>query len=284
MAILVVDDSRAMRMIVIRELRKAGFDTSDVLEAENGRVALERIKERDVDLVLADWNMPDLNGMGLLKILRREGNDVPFGFVTSESTPLMHRDALDAGADFVVTKPFSADSLSLQVERVLEGRRQADGLGAAIAPEKETLASVLTDLLGRPVSTSSSSIPYVEGPGAVARYRGYPEGRRALFVTEMEVAVSVGAALSRVPPGAAKDYVEEGEFPEVIEQAFHEALNVLSKVVPGDEERWAFQGMKIHSKLVDHSEVRLAARASWWPPVEVSVSGYPSGRAGFLRT
>lgn len=93
MAILVVDDSRAMRMIVLRELRKAGFDTKDVREAENGLGALEQIKAGGIELVLSDWNMPEMDGMCLLQALRGGGNHVPFGFVTSESTAVMHRDA-----------------------------------------------------------------------------------------------------------------------------------------------------------------------------------------------
>ena len=283
MAILVVDDSRAMRMILLRELRKAGYDTSDVLEAENGRVALERIREGGVDLVLSDWNMPELNGMGLLQSLRREGNDIPFGFVTSESTPLMHRDALDAGADFVVTKPFSADSLSVQVERVLEGRRQNDGLGAAVASEEASLASVLSDLLGRDVATIESGPPQIERPGAVARYRSATEAGRMLFVAELEVVAAVGAALSRVPPGAVEDFIKERDVPETVEQNFYEVLNVLSKVVPGYGDRWWLEGMKLLPRLSDHTEVQEARAESWRKPVQVRVAGYPIGRAAFLR-
>jgi two-component system chemotaxis response regulator CheY len=162
MAILVVDDSRAMRMIVLRELRKAGYETRDVAEAENGRDALEKIRAGGVDLVLSDWNMPEMNGMTLLMALRRDGNDIPFGFVTSESTPLMHRDALDAGADFVVTKPFTADTLALQVERALQGVRQGDGLAAALAPKELSLA-------GHFWSPSSKWPPPWEPPCLVSR-------------------------------------------------------------------------------------------------------------------
>jgi CheY-like chemotaxis protein len=283
MAILVVDDSRAMRMIVLRELRKAGYDTRDVLEAGNGREALERIQDSDVDLVLCDWNMPELNGMGLLRLLRRDGNDVPFGFVTSESTPLMHRDALDAGADFVVTKPFTADSLSLQVERVLEGRRQNDGLGAAVAPDFATFAGVLTDLLGRDVVTVKSLPPDLDRPGAVARYRSPSESLRTLLVAELSVVAAVGAALSRIPAGAVEDFITEGAVPDIVQQNFYEAVNVLSKVVPGYGERWAVEALNMFGELRDHADVALAGPDYWRQPMEVRVSGYPTGRVGFLR-
>lgn len=281
--ILVVDDSRAMRMIVMRELRKAGFETRDIEEAENGRVALDRIRTGGIHLVLSDWNMPEMTGITLLQALRREGNDVPFGFVTSESTPLMHRDALDAGADFVVTKPFNADSLSLQVERVMQGVRQGDGLGAALAQQETSLDDVLEGLLGQAVSVCKAGLPDPAAAGAVARYRSDSDVKRIMLVAEMGIAVSFGAALSKVPPATAEEALEDGELPENLERNLYEVFNVLSKVVPDREELWHFTGMKIMTKLVDHDEVRHASPLSWSRSVEVKIGRYPAGRLAFLR-
>jgi CheY-like chemotaxis protein len=269
-------------MIVMRELRKAGYETRDVLEAENGRLAFDRIQEGGVDLVLSDWNMPEMTGIDLLKALREGGNEVPFGFVTSESTPSMHRDALDAGADFVVTKPFSADSLSTQVERVLEGRRQADGLGAATADEHLSLVNILSDLLGHKVAATPCEPPRLGSPGVIGLYRSATETTTTLFVAELGVAAAVGAALSRVPPGAAEDFVAEGTLPDVILQNLHEVLNVLSKVVPGKDERWWLDEMQVHQVLNDHDHISSTTSPSWLQPLEIKVAGYPFGRAGFL--
>ncbi len=283
MAILVVDDSRAMRMIVMRELRKAGYETRDVMEAENGRAALEKVREGGVDLVLSDWNMPEMSGMNLLQALRGDGNNVPFGFVTSESTPVMHRDALDAGADCVVTKPFSGNSLAEQVELALGGHRQADGLGAAVSSGEATVASVLSGLLGCQVSTSPAEPPRAQKAGVVARYRGNGEPERALFVAEIDIAAALGAALSRVPAGAVEDMVAEGALPEAMQQNVYEVVNVLSKAVPGGEQRWLLEEMQVYARLSEHAQV-WAAEPGWWrSPVEVRVPGYPSGRAGFLN-
>lgn len=283
MAILVVDDSRAMRMIVLRELRKAGYQTRDVAEAENGRDALDKIRAGGVDLVLSDWNMPEMNGMSLLTALRRDGNNIPFGFVTSESTPLMHRDALDAGADFVVTKPFSADSLALQVERALQGVRQGDGLAAALAPKDQSLAEMLEELLGRDVVTKPSTPPKLASPGAVARYRGENEATRALLVAELEVAASMGAALSRIPHGVVEEEAKVGKLSDIVQTNLYEVFNVLSKAVPGYEERWRLEGMKVLGELGEHAEVWDARPDMWRSCVTVAIDGYPSGHIGFLR-
>ncbi len=117
-SILVVDDSKAMRMIVKRALRKTGVAGISVTEAENGKVALDAINASKPDLVLCDWNMPEMNGIELLRALNEEGVHVRFGFVTSESTDEMRSAALEAGALFLLSKPFTADMLKEKLEQV----------------------------------------------------------------------------------------------------------------------------------------------------------------------
>lgn len=111
MDILLVDDSRVMRQLIRRSLRQAGCDTGQIVEAENGVDALDKLKAWTPDIVLCDWNMPEMTGIDLLTTLRERGNRVAFGFVTSESTPAMRARAAAAGALFLLSKPFSADDL-----------------------------------------------------------------------------------------------------------------------------------------------------------------------------
>jgi two-component system chemotaxis response regulator CheY len=109
MKILVVDDSKAMRTIVSRTLRQAGFGDAELVEAENGAIALELVKAGGVDLVLSDWNMPEMNGIELLHALNDNDLHPTFGFVTSESSPDMRKTASDAGAQFLISKPFTPE-------------------------------------------------------------------------------------------------------------------------------------------------------------------------------
>jgi len=119
MKILVTDDSRVMRQIVIRTLRQAGWDDVDVVEAVDGADALVKIAEEDPDLVLSDWNMPEMTGIDCLRELRARGSAVPFGFVTSEGSPEMRETAAEAGALFLIAKPFTADTFRDQLGSVL---------------------------------------------------------------------------------------------------------------------------------------------------------------------
>lgn len=118
MKILIVDDSAVMRKIVIRALRQAGVSADATLEAADGREALAVIAAEHPHVILSDWNMPNMTGMELLTELRAGGDDTPFGFVTSESTPDMSNAASAAGAAFFIVKPFTADDLRDALGRV----------------------------------------------------------------------------------------------------------------------------------------------------------------------
>jgi two-component system chemotaxis response regulator CheY len=109
---LVVDDSRAMRMILSRTLAQSGFE---VLQAANGREALE-IMDREgssIGLVLLDWNMPEVSGIEVLETIRSHSafNGVRLVMVTTETEIEQMARALEAGADEYVMKPFTREAV-----------------------------------------------------------------------------------------------------------------------------------------------------------------------------
>ena len=116
--VLVADDSRVMRQIVIRTLRQAGYDW-DVREAADGAAALEAVRADEPDVILSDWNMPEMTGLELLRRLRLEGFDTPLGFVTSEGSPEMRELAEREGALFLIAKPFTPEGFRDVIDPVL---------------------------------------------------------------------------------------------------------------------------------------------------------------------
>lgn len=112
MKIVVCDDSKAMRMIVMRMLKQTDYADAEFIQAEDGAQGLEAVRTHQPDLVLSDWNMPNMTGIEFLNALRAEGITVPFGFVTSESTPEMREIAIKAGAAFTIAKPFTAETFT----------------------------------------------------------------------------------------------------------------------------------------------------------------------------
>jgi two-component system chemotaxis response regulator CheY len=116
---LVVDDSRAVRMILGKTLKELGFE---VREAANGREALEviEVEKTAVTLVLADWNMPEIDGLELLKRLRQkpELSSLVIVMVTTETELSQMTAALEAGANEYIMKPFTRDILVEKLELV----------------------------------------------------------------------------------------------------------------------------------------------------------------------
>lgn len=116
---LIVDDSSAVRMLLARSLREFGYE---ILEAVNGREALRIIaaETAPVRLVLADWNMPVMNGLEMLKQLRRDPRNASLTIVmvTSESDVRQMTTALLAGANEYVMKPFTREILKEKLEIV----------------------------------------------------------------------------------------------------------------------------------------------------------------------
>ena len=111
MDILLVDDSRTMRMIVQRTIRQAGYRGRTVGEAENGVQAMEKLLTERPMLILSDWNMPEMSGIDFLIRLRADHNDVPFGFITSETSKGIRELAMRSGATFLISKPFTPEDV-----------------------------------------------------------------------------------------------------------------------------------------------------------------------------
>jgi len=105
--ILCIEDDRDTAALICEELVDRGFE---VELAYNGRDALAAIFKKPPDLVLSDWNMPNMTGIELLEALTKEGIKVKFGFVTTEATPDMRQRATGAGASFLISKPFTPES------------------------------------------------------------------------------------------------------------------------------------------------------------------------------
>lgn len=117
--VTIIDDSKVMRAIVKRTLRQAGFNDIDVAEACDGEEGLQVISDTAPDLVLCDWNMPKMTGMELLERLRSLGNTVRFGFVTSEGSEEMRAKARDAGAAFLISKPFKPEDFRESIDKAM---------------------------------------------------------------------------------------------------------------------------------------------------------------------
>jgi two-component system chemotaxis response regulator CheY len=117
MKVLIVDDSKGMRLLLTRALRQ--FGVSEVAEATDGQKALERLRAGPpVDAVMVDWNMPALDGLGFLKAVRADPRltALPVVMVTTEAEAERMEIAKSAGANGYVIKPFTEVTIRESLE------------------------------------------------------------------------------------------------------------------------------------------------------------------------
>jgi len=116
--VLSVDDSASMRQMVKLTLSSAGYS---VIEAEDGKQALTKIGEAEINMVLTDLNMPNMDGLTLIKELRKlpSCKFIPIVFLTTESDESKKAEARQAGATAWITKPFKQEQLLAVVKKVL---------------------------------------------------------------------------------------------------------------------------------------------------------------------
>lgn len=118
MRIMLVDDSKTMRNIQKNILSQLGF--SEIEEACDGQDALSKVAAFKPELLLVDWNMPNMDGLTFVKTYRKQGNKTPIIMVTTESEKTRVIEAIKAGVNNYIIKPFTPETLSARVNETLE--------------------------------------------------------------------------------------------------------------------------------------------------------------------
>ena len=119
MRVLVVDDFATMRKIVKNVLKQINLDNAT--EAENGRQALDVLKKEEVDVIISDWNMPEMTGIEFLRACKEDPKirHIPFIMVTAEAHKESVLEAIKAGVDNYITKPFTSDKLQDAINKAI---------------------------------------------------------------------------------------------------------------------------------------------------------------------
>lgn len=122
MKVLIVDDFQNMRQVVVDSLKSIGCE--EIFEAEDGFIALKKLKEEAFDLVISDWHMPNMSGLELVKEMRAtlELNKVPVLMITSEAKRDLIIAVAKAGANGYILKPFTPEVLKEKVDKILSSR------------------------------------------------------------------------------------------------------------------------------------------------------------------
>jgi len=119
--VLIVDDSRSMRKVISKVLQMLKFELGECLEASNGQEALDILEGKWIDLILADVNMPVMDGVAFIRSLREKNicGDIPVVFVTTEANENRLNQLMDLGASGYIRKPFRPEEMGVFLSRIM---------------------------------------------------------------------------------------------------------------------------------------------------------------------
>ncbi|MEW5800577.1 MAG: response regulator [bacterium] len=118
--VMIVDDSLVMRKLVIKSLKQIGVDV-DPVEASDGKDALKKLDPKSIQLIISDWNMPQMDGLTFVKKVRetKDKKHIPIIMLTTEGSMAKFEEALNCGVDDYITKPFTPDKLKKKFDKVM---------------------------------------------------------------------------------------------------------------------------------------------------------------------
>lgn len=118
--VLIVDDYASIRKVIRNLLKQSGY--KNIVEAEDGVMALRMLKSQKIDIVVSDWNMPNMTGLELLRAVRADPDlaKMPFLMITAEALHDNVLAAVKAGVSNYIVKPFTAEVLNEKIRRIMD--------------------------------------------------------------------------------------------------------------------------------------------------------------------
>ncbi len=300
MKFLIVDDSRAIQVIIRRGLEKAGYLGNDFRTADNGREAIDIIRDWEADLVLTDWYMPEMTGMELLVELKRQMLPFKVGFVTTETSPERLQQLKDAGALFVVNKPFDIETLHNAVLPILQGSVEGeqaltsydsakDDTGYdVVLPTVQSLTKILdgyTDLHVQVQTCPPTPMGYKNLPNVMGLFSdNLKDVLKVICVLDLPGACIMGGALNASPAEIVREAIANRALPKALLDNNTRLLKIISALFydPDSQQDLKLRGVhlipKRFEKLDRLNRIDVGKRLD----LKVGVEGYGEGLVTML--
>jgi len=242
MKFLIVDDSRAMQVIVKRGLEQLGYSDNEYKTANNGKDALDIVRDWQPDLILCDWHMPEMTGIQLLQLLNSLNLDSNIGFVTSETSEPRLTEAKEMGARFIVNKPFTDEDLHKAILPILQGSIEGedaltqepniqDAKGVTL-PSEASFDKAINAITSAPVTLKEQTVealnyenlPFITGLYAIVGTSSI----RSICILDLEASCFLGSALHGLPLEDALDSIEQKAIPKQLLENCGMIMKVIS--------------------------------------------------------
>lgn len=247
MKVLIIDDSKAMQVIIRRGLEQCGYNDLEFKQACDGKQALDIIREWEPYLVLTDWHMPEMSGIELLQVLKREMLPINVGLVTTETNETRIRLAMEMGAKFVVNKPFDVDTLHRAVMPFIKGANNLDmheehedhqgefELDRISLPSPSALSKILnifthSDILVENIAPQSYSENWI--PCFLGLFSdSHKDKICAVAILDLRSTCILGGAFNSMPAADVLQAIKSKSVPEDILVNCEKMLRVLSAIL-----------------------------------------------------
>lgn len=296
MKFLIVDDSPAMQTIIRRSLEKAGYKDNDFKMAGDGKVALDLIREWEPDLVLTDWHMPNMTGIELLQEMRTQMLDIKVGLITTETDPKRIVEAKEAGAMFVLHKPFDMKEFQRSILPVVQGSVEGEEIltnhDATLdttnyelqLPTVPALSKILDGFTVKDVKVEgvkATEIDYSRLPYIMSLFCDHSQDViKAVCILDIYAAVILGCAFDNVAPQDVKQLLEYKTIDKGNLDNVKRILKMVSALFydPKNQQNLDFKSLHTIPKPFDRLDKLGATSEDKRVDIKLSVDGYGDGR------
>ena len=252
MRILIVDDSKAMQFILRRGMEGCGLEEMDLQVAGSGIEALEIIREWQPELILSDWHMPEMTGIELLEAINEENLSTNVGFVTTETSADKVKLAKEAGAKFILNKPFKDDALHQAVKPFLspmssieEEDPKLDQSKLAFLPSGEVISKILKVASKKEITVNNvAALPYHEGwtPCLLGLFSAKEEEKvRMVAIINFSGSCVLGASLDGLPKSDVSNAISDQILPKVMQENCKKILRVIGASLKSGKDKGGLQ-------------------------------------------
>lgn len=300
MRILIVDDSKAMQVILRRGVEKIDCESMEIQVTDDGLKALDIIRVWRPSLVLSDWHMPEMTGIELLNAINREMLDINVGFVTTETSSERVKEAKNAGAKFILNKPFNDEALhqtvlpyftsNSELDEHEESDESTSNSGTITLPSIGMITKILNVVSKNTVNVEMAPLATYESswsPCLLGLFADTEENKvRAISILNLPAACILGGSIDALPGSIVQSHIDDRTIPQPILDNCEKLLRVISATIKDQNGKgeMLLRSVNFVPKVFPKIETLFKKPESERVDYEISIPGYGQGSLTIIKS